>query len=182
MFDNLHDQSGPGWTLHHAECVERMNTLAPTTAERALEIGKAAEMIVCADLILKGYRAFLTDQGLPYDVVLDVNGRLLRVQVKSSMMPKPVVNRPGSGPSYQFHVRRAGKGSKRVIPTSTFDILALVALDIKCVAYLTMTDKVLQSINLRIPGNLSSHGNRSRDNIDCFPIDSVLKDLKCSII
>jgi len=31
-----------------------------------LEIGKAAEHLVCADLILKGYRSFLADQGLPF--------------------------------------------------------------------------------------------------------------------
>jgi hypothetical protein len=42
-----------------------------STPDRALELGKAAEHIVCADLILAGYRAFLADQGLPYDVVFD---------------------------------------------------------------------------------------------------------------
>lgn len=33
MFDNLHDQSGPGWTLHHAECVERMRAMSPDTVD-----------------------------------------------------------------------------------------------------------------------------------------------------
>ena len=35
-----------------------------------LELGKAAEHLVVADLILSGYRAYLTEQGLPYDVVV----------------------------------------------------------------------------------------------------------------
>lgn len=33
MFDNLPDQSGPGWTLHHAECVERMRAMSPDTVD-----------------------------------------------------------------------------------------------------------------------------------------------------
>lgn len=36
MFDNLHDQSGPGWTLHHAECVERMNTMPENSVDAIL--------------------------------------------------------------------------------------------------------------------------------------------------
>lgn len=146
-------------------------------AHRALEIGKAAEMLVCADLILKGYRAFLTDQGLPYDIVFDLNGRLLRVQVKASTQPKPVPNRPGSAPSYMFHVRRAGKGSKRRIGNDVFDILALVALDIRCIAYLPITDRVLQSINLRVPENGSNHGNKFRGNVNDLSIEKALSEM-----
>jgi hypothetical protein len=33
MFYNLHDQSGPGWTLHHAECIERMRAMSPDTVD-----------------------------------------------------------------------------------------------------------------------------------------------------
>ena len=146
-------------------------------ARRALEIGKAAEMLVCADLILQGYRAFLTDQGLPYDVVIDVNGKLIRVQVKSSTQPRSVPNRPGSSPSYMFHVRRAGKGAARRVGNDVFDMLALVALDIRCIAYLPIDEKVLQTINLRIPENSSLHGNRTRENIDQFTIEKALTSM-----
>ena len=52
----------------------------------ALEIGKAAEHLVCADLIIQGYRAYLSDQGLPYDAVVDVSGHLIRVQIKSACL------------------------------------------------------------------------------------------------
>ena len=37
-----------------------------------LQKGKAGEYLVCADLILKGFVAFISEQGLPYDVVLDI--------------------------------------------------------------------------------------------------------------
>lgn len=36
-----------------------------------LQIGKAAEHLVCCDLILQGYNAFLTDQGVPFDIVVE---------------------------------------------------------------------------------------------------------------
>jgi hypothetical protein len=55
---------------------------------RELEMGKAAEHLVCADLLMKGYNAFLSDQGLPYDVVIDLGRRLVRVQVKGTAKPK----------------------------------------------------------------------------------------------
>ena len=51
-------------------------------------MGKAAEHLVCADLLMKGYNAFLSDQGLPFDVVIDLGRRLFRVQVKGTAKPK----------------------------------------------------------------------------------------------
>ena len=36
-----------------------------------LQTGKEGEYLVCADLILKGLIAFPSEQGLPYDVVVD---------------------------------------------------------------------------------------------------------------
>jgi len=54
-----------------------------------LQAGKAGEYLVCADLIVKGYVAFPSEQGLPFDVVLDVQGRLLRVQVKTTRRLRP---------------------------------------------------------------------------------------------
>lgn len=148
-----------------------------TTPDRALEVGKAAEHLVCADLIMSGYRAFLTDQGLPYDVVVDLAGRLIRVQVKATALPKPVPNRPGSGISYQWHCRRAGKGSARLIGNDDFDILALVALDIRVVAYMRMTDRVLQTIHLRMPNCATKHNNRRWANIDQHPFGDAIQGL-----
>lgn len=79
-----------------------------------LEVGKAAEHLVVADLILSGYRAYLSDQGLPYDVVIDASGVLLRLQVKSTRGYKAVPQRRNYIPGYLFHTRRAGKGGKRL--------------------------------------------------------------------
>ncbi len=150
-------------------------TLGRSVCSRALEIGKAAEHLVITDLILSGYRAFLAGNSLPYDVVFDNNGKLLRVQVKSTTGPRPVPDRPGSGHSYFFHVRRAGKGYKRLVGNDEFDILALVALDIRVVAYLPIGKRILQTIHLRKPGNLSRHGNRRHENIDEYPIEKAIR-------
>jgi len=38
---------------------------------KELQIGKAGEHLVCTDLILKGYNAFLSDQGVPFDVLVE---------------------------------------------------------------------------------------------------------------
>lgn len=169
-------------SLHTGDCRAVLDTLAENSVDscvknRALEIGKAAEHLVVADLLLAGHRAFLTDQGLPYDVVFDNRGRLLRVQVKSSMKSRPVPGRPGSALSYMFHVRRAGKGAKRLIGNDEFDLLALVALDIRVIAYLPITSAVLQTIHLREPGCASTHPNRKRENIDQFPVEKALEGL-----
>ena len=36
-----------------------------------LQVGKAGEYLVCFDLIMKGFVAYPSEQGLPYDLVLD---------------------------------------------------------------------------------------------------------------
>ena len=110
-----------------------------------LEIGKAAEHLVCADLIMSGYRAFLSDQGLPYDILVDIGGSLLRVQVKSTRKPKNHDPKTRSTPGYFFHLRRAGKGGRRRYPENAFDLYALVALDRNAIAY-------LPAVDLRVPG------------------------------
>lgn len=145
--------------------------------ERALAVGKAAEYLVCADLILAGYSAFLTDQGCPYDIVADVSGRLLRIQVKSTAQPRPIPGAAQRGPSYIFHCRRSGHRGLKTVGNHEFDLLALVALDIRKVAYLTIGPHVLRSIHLRTADNPSKHGNKSRGCILDYPFEAALCDL-----
>lgn len=140
-----------------------------------LELGKAAEYLVVADLILQGYRAYLTDQGLPYDVVIDLDGRLIRMQVKATREQRPVPQRVSFTPGYLFHVRRTGKGNRRVYDQNAFDLLAFVALDIRKIAYMPFTDGLRQSIILRPPGYEPATRAERRGNIDQFPIASALK-------
>jgi hypothetical protein len=142
-----------------------------------LEVGKAAEHLVCADLILAGYRAFLSDQGLPYDVVVDAGRRLVRIQVKSTIKPKNA-NTAGRSPNwvYHFHARRRGKGAKgERLSEAHCDLLAFVALDIRTVAYLPVRD-VGQTVSLFPPGyRFQGKYKRSRfASIEGFGIEGAL--------
>jgi hypothetical protein len=108
-----------------------------TTCSMELQKGKAAEHLVVADLILQGHNAFLTDQGVAYDVVVDTGGIMYRVQVKASSTQYRRPDRTDI-PRYRFSLRRAKK-SARLTDSSEFDILAVVALDTKQIGYLPVS-------------------------------------------
>lgn len=117
-----------------------------------LQIGKAAEHLVCADLILQGFSAFLADQGLPYDVLIDRSGAIERVQVRSSQHPKTV---QGVKDIYRYSTRRS-KGANRAVRLDAVDWFAFVALDVRSIAYLKSEeiaggsgDHVMQCIQFR---------------------------------
>jgi hypothetical protein len=142
-----------------------------------LEVGKAAEHLVVADLILSGYRAYLTEQGLPYDLVIDHGNRLYRVQVKASRCAKRMPQRAMNTPGYLYHVRRAGKGGRRRYGDDEFDLLALVGMVIRVVAYLPFAGRVLQTIYLRPPGHVGTARTERTRTIDQMPIESALAAL-----
>ena len=107
-----------------------------------LACGKAGEYLVCADLIMRGHVAFPSEQGLPFDVICEVAGRLLKVQVKTTRKPIPVPQRANRTEKYCFHVRRCGKGGRCSYQDGDVDLFALVALDSKSIGYLPSSDVV----------------------------------------
>ena len=121
-----------------------------------LAAGKAGEYLVCADLIMKGHVAFPSEQGLPYDVVADISGKLYRVQVKSTRMPRPVPQRKEHITGYLFHVGKCGKGGFRTYGTHDADIFALVALDTRLIAYIPRTG-IRRTMVFRAPQNRGNH-------------------------
>lgn len=145
----------------------------------ALELGKAAEHVVCADLILAGYRAYLSDQGLPYDVVVDLGHRLLRIQVKATCSPKNV-NSQGKRErlAYSWSVRRRGKnGRGERLDERHCDVVALVAIDIRRVAYLPIA-LCGQTIQIVPPGHELKTKFRSGSQwaraVDDFPFEDAI--------
>lgn len=110
----------------------------------ALQYGKAAEHLVCADLLLRDINAFLADAGLPYDVIVDVGGRLYRVQVKSTTK---LYRRRSHGtakhsyPVYHFGFVSTRSDVKRLAAKS--DVVALVALDTRQIAYVSTADLLM---------------------------------------
>lgn len=117
-----------------------------------MEVGRAGEYLVMADLLLDGWVAYPTSQGVPYDIAVDIGDRVIRVQVKSTKMPKTPASLNRGTPLYVFHTRRAGKGGRRRYSADDFDVLALVALDRRLIAYYALADTHNDCIAIRVPG------------------------------
>lgn len=114
-----------------------------------LQIGKAGEYLVCADLIMKGFVAFPSEQGLPYDVLLDNGERLFRVQVKTCEKPRILPQRNKDTLAYQFNIKKHGKNNRTIYGEDEVDIFALVALDTRSVGYVK-GDEMKTTANFRV--------------------------------
>ena len=123
---------------------------------KELQTGKAGEYFVCADLILKGFVAFPSEQGLPYDVLLDNGSKLLRVQVKTTSGPRKVPQRNKESLAYIFNVKRNGKNNKGRYRDGEVDLFALVCLDVMAVGYLKVDD-MPETINIRVDSMRGSY-------------------------
>lgn len=113
-----------------------------------LQTGKAGEYLVCADLILKELIAFPSEQGLPYDVLLDTGKKLLKVQVKTTEGVRTVQQRAKETKCYIFNIKRHGKQNNQRYSTNEIDIFALVCLDTREIGYLKNTETP-DTINIR---------------------------------
>lgn len=145
-----------------------------------LELGRAGEYLAMADLLLKGEKCFMTDQGINYDLVVERTGKLLRCQVKTTT--KPMLNDQRYAPIYHYHIKRAGKSGKREYSINEFDLFALVALDLKAVFYLPFDDRVASSIcvrdrNVKYKGKASSGGRPNGLYYQDLTWEACLKDM-----
>lgn len=111
-----------------------------------MQVGKAGEYLVCADLILKGFVAFPSEQGLPYDVLLDTGNRVLRVQVKTTEGLRKIPQRNKDSLAYIFSIKLHGKKKNAV--NNDCDLFALVCLDTMKIGYIT-GDEMPSTINIR---------------------------------
>ena len=79
--------------------------------------------------------------------------------------------------AYLFYTRKAGKGGKRVYQVGDFDMFALVALDIRVIAYIPAHKIIRQTIQLKPPGAREWKG-RKLPGIDKYPFCSALAELQ----
>lgn len=119
-----------------------------TRKSNELQIGKAGEYLVCADLILKGFVAFLSEQGLPYDVLLDIGDRIYKVQVKTTSDVRVVPQRKTESKMYIFNIKKHGKNNLKRYTANDVDLYALVCLKTRQVGYLLPKD-MPETINIR---------------------------------
>lgn len=101
-----------------------------------LHIGRAGEYIAAADLLLKGHDCFHAAQGMPYDLIVDRESWLFKIQVKATMGTKPVPQRKEHIPAYMFWINRCGREGGKGYSKNEVDVFALVALDTKEVGYI----------------------------------------------
>jgi len=139
-----------------------------------MQIGKAGEYLVCADLIARGFIAYPSEQGLAYDVVLDTGSNLLRVQVKTTRTHKQTPQRVNNSNTYAFNVKRRGKLNRSEYTTESCDIFALVALDEKLIGYMKNED-VKQTMFFRVD---SMRGTYRDEKIKGESRGKYLSDLK----
>ncbi len=131
---------------------------------KQLQIGKAGEYLVCADLILKGFVAFPSEQGLPYDVVLDTGFKMLKVQVKTTESYKIVPQRNKETKCYTFGIKRAGSDGRTMYSCDEIDLFALVCLDTMKIGYLRNID-MPTTINIRVDSLRGTyHDEKGIDN------------------
>lgn len=132
-----------------------------------LQAGKAGEYLVCADLILRGYVAFPSEQGLSFDVVLVANNIIYKIQVKTTRKLQPVPQRKIRTDKYLFHVRRCGKGGRRSYFEGEVDIFALVALDTKMIGYISSNVAKQTMFFLPESGNVTTKKSTCRKLSEC---------------
>ena len=101
--------------------------------------------LVCFDLISQGHNAFLADQGLPYDVLVDLEDKIKRIQVKTCSQ---VSDHGKSKNVYRFSLRSA-KGANRAIKADNVDYVAFVFFDVKRVQYIPVKEITSENGNLK---------------------------------
>lgn len=138
-----------------------------------LQAGKAGEYLVCADLITKGFIAYPSEQGLPYDVVMDYNGTLLKVQVKTTRGLRRLSQRINPIRAYQFNIKRRGKRNAKYVTDSSCHLFALVALDSKEIGYMLNRD-IKITMNFR---PVSLKGTFKDENTNRVITGTYLSDL-----
>lgn len=127
--------------------------------------------------MLQGFNAFLSDAGLPYDILVDTGGKILKVQVKGSQRLFRHPTRPNRV-VYRFGLRR-GRGSFVRIDPAYVDIVACVALDKRLVAYvridamITEFGKVPGLIEIADETDGKRWGRRTFQKCGAFPVAQV---------
>ena len=119
---------------------------------KELQTGKAGEHFVCFDLIMQGYNAFLADQGLPFDIIVEENGLLKTIQVKSASK----LFSCGKAKDIYRYGLRVGRGGKSVQNDVKCDFYAFVALDIKSIAYIPSKEMMSRNGMLKITMDFKS--------------------------
>lgn len=122
-------------------------------------MGAAGEFLVCADLILSGHRAWQAPESFSFDVIADVEGMLVRVSVLSTSRPTQRPGRINSKEAYRWQLTRTslrstGKSWAKNYSSEITDLIALVALDTRQIAYISV-DESRTTFEIEAPHGLN---------------------------
>ncbi len=135
---------------------------------RSADFGKVGEYLICADLILRGYQAFIvSDPASPFDIVLNINGKLLKVQVKTTVTQAIHYVRKDMDrvmPTYVFKVGACGWSGKKKHNADNVDIYALVVLSTREIAYVAF-DTMRSNVSFRIPALRGQYFNEKMNGL-----------------
>lgn len=134
-----------------------------------LEMGKCGEYYAIFRLSKQGFVCFLSDQGLPYDIVVEANGRLLKGQVRSTLKMRDYGK---SKNVYRFSTR-TGKGYGRAALQGACDFYAFVVIEEEKIAFMSSSElsstknpgALIQTMEFRsssgiYPGRIYSNGTQ----------------------
>lgn len=107
-----------------------------------LELGKSGEHYALYELISQGYISFLSDQGLPYDIVVDVGGEILKGQVKSTFGHSDY----GKSKNCLRFGTRSGKKTVRSANADLCDFYVFVSISDKTASFFH-TSEILSDVN-----------------------------------
>jgi hypothetical protein len=113
------------------------------------DIGKAGEYLVCAELTLKGVSVSIAAETLPYDLLVDNGKKILKVQVKTTEIPRLTNQWRGNSEAYVFSIKRKGSNGEKKYEDNEVDLFALVCLDTLQIGYLKNCD-MPTTINIRV--------------------------------
>ncbi len=119
-----------------------------------IKFGIAGEYFVCADLLLQGFNAFPSGGSLllPYDVIVEANNNLYKIQVKSSETFSEYKQHKNV---MSYRMRKCRQGNKRSLGIKEIDFIAFVFFPLQTTAYLSIKEildnngKPKTSINFR---------------------------------
>jgi len=118
-------------------------------------MGQAGEFLVAAEITALGYVCLTTPPKVKYDLVADVNDKLIKIQVKTINLPRKA-SKTGKL-VYEFSLKKnRQRGSE--YEAEDIDGFALVAFNQRQIAFVPLADKT--SINFRVHG--VSYGQQTK--------------------
>ncbi len=138
-------------------------------------IGQAGEYLVAAEITSKGHVCLTTPPKVKYDLVADVNDKLLRIQVKTINLPKK--SKKGNKLVYEFSLKKNRKKEGSFYLEDDIDGFALVVWSKKLISFIPLMEG--SSISFRIPGlNYGSQRSSGKymDDVE-YTFESFLEKL-----